>query len=277
MTEGLQDIIRRAEMLWQWLDAYPVLKYGILLAIVVVVIFKLTRWAFAPMSTKEKLEEQRRNLRRSGHIVAQANPSNGMEVLAVDFPVVIKLQEIDGEGNTTGRVLGYSIRSAPLAPVFLWLEGSWSRLDPIKSLHHGDIARIQAEIRDGIREELPDSKEGGKMVKHFRQISPPGQFALNGEVWKLDETLSFAGKLLRGQLFSFKEGKGLFELMSATRVGENAEENAIVLEKTVDEFRRAINETWICYSLAPSSEEEVRSEAGNEVLAPLSLPVGEPA
>lgn len=182
-----------------------------------------------------------------GQAIAQANPTNGLVNPELEFPVIAELTGLDKEGQET-EMVAYSVKVGPKGPVFLYLKEVWQRLDPIRSLHHEQIEEVR------------------------KQIAETGEFFLNLAMWKLGESFAFRGELLTGQIFSFKGGKGFFELMTATSPKKSGEDNAIALEKTIDEFQRPINETWTLYTLVPSSIEEVRQLVEEKHLEALKLP-----
>jgi hypothetical protein len=246
------------------------------LAIYLVVLF------FQPQPESTMRWTSRRKVR--GRAVMQPNKTNGMVTPEVEYPVVVRLLELDAEQMPTAKVLGYSIRPAPgpTEPIFLFLDGEWMKMDPIQSLNHLQIRQIQDEIEGGIRKEIPlPPGEAHKAKKEYEQVTPPGFFDLNRQIWKLERVVSFAGELVRGQLFSFKGGKGLFELISASEAdvpedGAPEERSVLVLEKTIDQYRRAINETWTSFMVSRSSYQEIADRVGEDILASLDL-VAQPA
>ncbi len=267
LVEAIKDTVQDA---WQVIHANPLYEtifWLVVAAFAILLLFRLGFWAFEPTEeAKQKRQEELAKRRSPGY---QPNPTNGLVTPGVEYPLLVKLSEIDQDQKPRGET-AYTVRAGPKEPVFLFLDARWLRLEPIQSLDHEKIKSIQDQIRDGVRKPVAGDEGKSKNQRRFEEIFPPGHFQLNGIAWKLEETRLFAGELLRGQLFSFKGGKGVIELIFGSPV-LSQEGVQLVLEKTIDQYRRAVNETWTSFDVSPSSFEEVTFQVGEETLSFLGV------
>lgn len=241
MGARLQDIfnavVKFVAVLWQTIDANPVLKYGILLAIVAVVFFKLLSWAFAPMSTREKLEEQRRNILR-GHAVVRDNPSNGMVLTLDNYPWVMHLVEVGGQES------GWMVKTSPHQSYLIW-GGEY-----IDFLSIGQIA----------------PKEVEDIEKTFRL----GQesFTLRGAFWEVIRKLTVSVKVLKGTPSYFPGKVGVFDFVFVVRSGPDGDaEDVKVIENPHIPNKPTKLVTWTFLDANAITEEEFLAKAG-KLLAP---------
>lgn len=174
---------------------------------------------------------------------------NGLTPM-LQYPVIFRLLDTDVGLEEDGETLGYIIQPSPEGESFLFFEGEWSKLSVIQSIHHLLIEKIEKQIRDGVE----ISKE---------ETTEPGHFMWNGTIWKIERSLPFVVRVVKGDVYSFPGGKGAIELIIAIPYRKEEQENgAIVLEKQFNPFRSKRNETWTGYHVSGITQREVEEGTG---------------